>query len=394
MSTRYSKNERDGTSIPLGYEGSNVAETIDIPSNTLEDVDKSVFDLFDKQLPFQYDRSGTMTRVPVIFASGERFAVLRRKKPLRDKTGALILPILSIMRTSIAQTNAIGNGISELQTQIIKKKLSKEDNSYQRLLNSRKENNSLDLAINPFGADSLNRLKSERRDHTTNQQGMQPILGKNIYEIWEIPPVKFFTATYEITFWTQYTQQMNDMLMAMMSLYQNNSQRTLRLETPKGYWFVGYVGEQMSNGDNFDGFLDDERIIKYSFEMTVPSYMISAEFPGSLKAIRRFLSAPEMSFASWYHEPIEVKNSDMGIQSGNPNHYVFEDLRSNHDMPPAQSIALNRRSTHVIDTVWPLKSKDRSLNNYVAIKSYAANRQGETVYRGIGVTPIKNNIEE
>jgi hypothetical protein len=78
MSTRYSKDSRDGFSIPLGFEGNNIPDVIEIPSNTIEDVDKSIFELFDKQIPFQYDRSGTMTRAPVIFASGERFATLRR----------------------------------------------------------------------------------------------------------------------------------------------------------------------------------------------------------------------------------------------------------------------------------------------------------------------------
>ena len=386
MSTRYSKNQRDGFSVPQGYEGANVPDSIEVPSNTIEDVDKAVFELFDKHLPFQYDRSGTMTRVPVIFASGERFAVLRRRKPLRDKTGALILPIVSIMRTSVTQTNTIGGGTSEVETQVIRRKLSKEDSYYQRLINSRREQNSRDLAIDPLRPDSEDRLRSERQELLTAPEGMQPVLGKNIYEIYEIPPVKFFTATYEVTFWTQYTQQMNDLLMATMSLYQNNTQRTFRLQTSKGYWFVGYAGEQMSNGDNFDGFADDERLIKYSFEMTVPSYLVGAEFPGSMKSLRRFLSAPEISFASWYEDPDQARDTSMGIQSNNPSDYIFDDLRLEGESKPAQSIGIARKAFQ--------NSSDASnLDGYALDRTSSINSKGETTYRGVQVFISKRSSD-
>jgi hypothetical protein len=378
MSTRYSRQQRDGFSNPSGYEGANVPDGIELPSNTIEDVDKSVFELFDKHLPFQYDRSGTMTRVPVIFASGERFAVLRRRKPLRDKTGALILPIISVMRTSITQTNAIGGGTSEVETQVIKRKLSKEDAYYQRLINSRREQNSLDLAVDPDRPDVESRLRSERREVIASNEGMQPTLGKNVYEIYEIPPVKFFTATYEVTFWTQYTQQMNDLLMATMSLYQNNTQRTFRLQTSKGYWFVAYAGEQMSNGDNFDGFADDERLIKYTFEMTVPSYLIGADFPGSMKPIRRFLSAPEVSFASWYENPDQERDTSLGIFSGNPSDYIFGNLFTKYDGKPAQSIGIARRAfANVNDAA--------NVDGYALDRTASVNARGETTYRGVQV---------
>ena len=102
MSTR-----RDITQInnsePMGFEGNDTPGDIEIPPCTVEDVDRSVFNLFDKQLPFQAKtNSEGIKRIPVIFATGERFAVLRRKEPLRDKTGAIILPLISIMRSGIS----------------------------------------------------------------------------------------------------------------------------------------------------------------------------------------------------------------------------------------------------------------------------------------------------
>ena len=52
---------------------------------------------------------GKSSKVPVVFAAGERFALTRRKSPIRDKNNALILPIVSIMRTGMDISPAQNN---------------------------------------------------------------------------------------------------------------------------------------------------------------------------------------------------------------------------------------------------------------------------------------------
>ena len=159
----------------------------------------------------------------------------------------------------------------------IRKRLDKSDREYQRLVNKAR------LKNQKSAVSSLNRVITEDGVQDTGAvpgtvssrrraQGQTPLayrrgellrsnVAKNIVEILTIPPVKYYTSTYEITFWAQYTQQMNNMIMAMMSVYQNNHRRTFKLETEKGYWFVGYVGEALSPGNNFDDFTDNERLV-------------------------------------------------------------------------------------------------------------------------------------
>ena len=103
MTTRYSNKKGEfGEKIDSGYT-KDVAPDFAMPSCTVEDVDRGVFNLFDKELPFYYKRKDAMKKVPVIFATGERFALLARNKPLRDKSDALILPLISVVRTGIDQ---------------------------------------------------------------------------------------------------------------------------------------------------------------------------------------------------------------------------------------------------------------------------------------------------
>lgn len=348
MSTRTYKNKNDSYSIKTGQESANIPDDFDIPSCTIEDVDRALFDLFENQLPFTYKHKSGTKKAPVIFASGERFAVLRRKEPLRDKTGALILPLISIMRTGITQTPTMGSGTSQSVPIKIKKKLSKKDPEYQRVLNRLGFKNSDDLPSDNSFQDIENspskhaapgRVASRRSiPSRTDTDDLSPALGKNIYEIIEIPPPKYYTATYEVTFWTQYTLQMNDMITALMSLYQSFSQRTFQLETPKGYWFVGYVGEELSPGSNFDDFTDSERIIRYSFNVTVPGYIVNPSYPGSQKTLRKYLSAPEVIFDAVITQKEIRSSAPQGIPSNDPSDYTLEDIRTLEDPLPGQTI--------------------------------------------------------
>lgn len=348
MSTRYYKNKNDSFSQSAGTEGANIPDDFDIPSCSIEDVDRALFDLFDKQLPFTYKHKSGTKRAPVIFASGERFAVLRRKEPLRDKTGALILPLVSIMRTGISQSATMGAGTAQNVPMIIKKRLSKEDPAYQRLLNKKGLKNSDDLpSQSSFDDVTANPEKhaepgrnASRRDTglTTTEKTINSDLGKNIYEIIEMPPPKYFTASYEITLWAQYTLQMNDMITSLMALYQSYSQRTFQLETPKGYWFVGYAGDDLTAGNNFDDFTDNERLVRYTFTMTVPGYIVNPQFPGSQNSLRRYVSSPEIKFEGIVTGKEFDPNMPAGIPSGNPDDYILDDTRSVDEPLPGQAI--------------------------------------------------------
>lgn len=333
-------------SEPLGFEGNDVPDDFVVPSCTIEDVDRAVFDLFDKQLPLQIRQGGNGTgtgtkKVPVIFATGERFAFLRRKIPLGDRGGdhsALIIPLVSITRSGISQEP--DNGISGGQTSpiIIKRRLSKESPIYKRLINESGLENQDDTAdeshnLPMSGSGSVpgtvgTRRGGSRRDESTRKGHLlKPRLTDNIYETLTIPPVKYYTATYNISLWTQYTQEMNDLLMVIMSLYQNNNKRTFKLETKKGYWFVGYVGSDLSSENNSDDFTDAERIIRYNFDIKVNGYIIAPKYQGAPSYVRRYVSAPTVEFGT-FETFSSLIIGGLSPASGDPNSYILEDLQS------------------------------------------------------------------
>ncbi len=348
MSTRLDKTKADKVTKGSGHEGQNVAVDEFLPPCTIEDVDRALFNLFNKDIPLYYEFENNMNRIPVIFATGERFAVLRRKKPLRDKSGALILPLVSIMRTEINQTET-GLGPGQGGPAIIKKKLNKDDPKYQRLLNKRrlKFQDSADHPSHMAGDEgegtndgtlATRRVDLMPDEDTRSGQHIKAKIGANIFEIIEMPPVKFYTSSYEVTFWAQYTQQINDMLSALMSTYHNNRARQFRIETDKGYWFVATVDAAIAPGTNYDDFTDEERLVKVSFNVKVPGYLVMPDYPGSSNALRKYVSAPEIAFASTQTSGVPVDPVQGGVASSDVNSYILNDFALADEPLPGQAI--------------------------------------------------------
>jgi len=421
MSTRRDIKDAPNT-VPGGFEGTDSPTDFKIPPCTIEDVDRAVFNLFDKQLPMQSNskQGRASKRIPVIFATGERFAVLRRKIPLSDRGddhGALILPLISITRGSITQDPDNGIGPGQAMPIVIKRRLSKDSPLYKRLINENQFENQDEVAssahnLTGAGSGSLPGTVGTRREQVPQPpesrvgKVLRPQLSNNIYETLTIPPVKYYTATYSISLWSQYTQEMNEMLMTLMSLYQNNHRRTFKLETSKGYWFVGYVASDISPENNTDEYTDKERILKYNFDIKVNGYIIAPEYPGSPAYVRRYVSAPSVEFGTFSIAGRTYIGSP-APQRNDPSVFVIEDIYSDTNDLPDSGVAAKSPQDAVTSldyhndrgsaTVGSYNTRDfhstlrtvvtnrnvftgEEKNNILTVKSVNP-RKGETVFR-------------
>lgn len=350
MTTSYDKTLVSPGSIELGYEvqgGAGTPEGLIVPSCTIEDVDRSVFALFKEQLPLFYTRKKKQERVPVIFATGERFALLTRKKPLRDDAGAIILPLVSITRTGLDQGNT-GLGAGQTQPIKIRRRLSTEDPRYQAFLNPQGLQSADDVAAPGRAAPEPGQVGTRRKGAVSSTPSMTGRLDqRHVFETITIAPTRFFKATYEITLWCNYTQQLNSLISVIMQGYQNKHGRTFRLETPKGYWFVGKVGESFSPGNNFDGFSDEERLVRASITMEVPGYTIEAGADGQPGGVRSFVSAPEVSFETLEYPDGLLVPVRVGAPTGEPNDLTLQDMSTLDDDLPGAAIGGGHATTQL-----------------------------------------------
>ena len=385
-----SKKER----LPTGLEGQNVPDDFYLPPCGLEDIDKALFDLFNKEIKFTVTQKNESRDVPVVFATGERFALVKRRQPIKDENDAFILPLISIRRTSIDQSSS-AERLADVGDLVIKRKLSKRDPVYQNLINRQdlmhQENvsssNNDNKSTNPKST-KAGTVNSRRNPVETASSG--PLISNtvhdhHIYEVITIPFPHFIDVSYEITFWTSYTTHMNQMIERLVGAYTGNRNQ-FKLESDKGYWFVAYPDVTVSNQDNFDDFTNDERIIRYTFNVKVPGYIVASQNPGDMSPFRKFVSAPDVHFDVFTsNAPIVQHPSGLPDPTGEIDKFILSDV---NDINAAGDIVDNYRLQY-------LKAKTEVRNPFTKegeveyLKVLTRNqRKGETVVSARIVTKI------
>lgn len=310
MATRFTAKPVSNFGVPpleTGFDNVSVPNNLVIPSVGIEDVDVAIFNLFNEEINLSVIEKTGVKRVPVIFASGEKWAMLKKGRALRDKQGSLILPLITVGRTNIQQLpgeDTTGRGINQQTGDlVIKRRLDRNDRAYQSLINRLLIKNQDNIAVNPTDDPTPTQLTTERtvgelQDDPTYSDGglLASDRLNNVWEVITVPAPQFFTATYDVEVWVQYTAHMNQVMEGLMTSFlpQGNA---WRLETKKGYWFVATVdGNLYSAENNYDDMSQEERIIKYKFSVKVPAYILASKTPGAPVPIRRYVSNPEISF--------------------------------------------------------------------------------------------------
>jgi len=336
---------KKGDKIIKKFDGDNPPEDFEFPSIGIEDIDRAVFKLFDKKLNFQTTQKKESKKVPVVFASGERFALTRRKNPIRDKNNALILPLISIIRNDIdfsPDQKGKGTVISfrNQPSYTIKNRLSKKDRNYQNVINKLGLTNQKNVSsrrafvlndVVPGNVANNDEQASRRNSNNisfSSQSGLinlDPSLGNNIFEIIDIPYPEFIAITYDITFWTQYIQQANQMMETLIFNFDGQGQE-IAMQTDEGFDLIAFFDKSFSNGSNFDNYSDDERIVKNSISLTIPGYIINPKNPGIPNLARSYFSAPIINFGYQEQSSKIVENNQPERKEERFKKNVLQDL--------------------------------------------------------------------
>lgn len=388
-------------------EGDNIPDNFFMPQAGIEDIDRAVFNLFDKILNFEVTVNSQTTHVPVVFATGERFALTRRRQPIRDSNNALILPIISVYRQSIDHDPGQGGygtpiAFRDQPYYVVKRRLAHSDRAYQQLVNKLAISNQDNVAsrknfekndvfpgnIAKPGTVASRRNKNNISIVKKSQDLLDKKLGDNVFEIITIPYPKFLMLSYEVTFWTQYTSQMNQLIETMMSSFPGQG-HDFMVTSEKGYEYVVFLGSPLSTGDNFSEFSNDERIIRYTFGLKVPGYIIANQQPGLTLPWRKYLSAPVVNFGI-SQVGAQVVKPDLGPAGDKVNRFVLSD---SDDVNPDGTRNVSRRDdgTQLVKTIVdPFTGK--GVKKLVSILA-ADSRTGEIVASSLVVTSLENDSE-
>lgn len=375
--------------LQSGYEQVKDVPDIFIPSCGVEDVDVALFSLFkDEIVPQVTDTDGGLRKVPIIFAAGEKWAMLKKGRPVRDRNNTLILPLITVMRSEITQSpseDIVGRGINQHVGEIVvRRKLDKSDRGYQALINRLllPNQDNLQVASTPGSSTDVGSLRTRGDEALSDPDVVDGAILKNdrtnnVYETIVVPTPQFYTAKYEVTIWTQYTKHANQIIEKVMTSFLPQSQ-SWRLDTAKGYWFIAYAEEGITSETNFDDMSSSERFIKHTININIPAYFFATATPGGPVPIKRYVSSPIVSFEA----DVGLDVMDMGEEAesqyvlGSDDPTLPIDTRPN-DRPDQRTPGMNMQRVYPIED--PALSSDR---RGPAIRTVSKNSKGETVYSG------------
>ena len=222
------------TSIRGGNSKKSVVPGLDYGKNyaiTLKDIDTSMMKHMKNVMRLKVSSAGEQKDVPIMYANQERWVNARKNNFMKDKSGAIILPLVMFRRTS----------------------LEKNTNLYVGLEHDLEGKHSRVVRNSQWS-------KNNRYDRFAVQTGKKPIT-ENI--VTGVPD--YVTITYDFIIWTNFIEQMNVILEAFVE--QDNTY----WGDAENYRFLSKV-EGIS--DSTEMTVDTERFIKSTFSVTTYAYLL------------------------------------------------------------------------------------------------------------------------
>ena len=219
-------------------------KSIEFDEVNLFSIDKAVYDWFNTK----HATNIKGRRVPVVFGGWERFAQMQDNKQddnlnrMRDPSGMLILPLISIRRGDVTYNT--------------------ERFVFQQADGAPRIKISERVAMSNFDANRRVPFDGPHMYSTSRRTSDAPVM-----EVATVPYPDFVNIPYTITFWASYVRHANYF---NDKIWQNAYPQDL---TYKGYYFYAFI-DSGTNENNEENYTDEERIIRSSFTMEVDGYLL------------------------------------------------------------------------------------------------------------------------
>ena len=236
-----------------GYLYSRSDEDIKNPEVTLMDMDSSIMFYFDEVIQPSVEDNGENVKVPLMYASPERWKAIQRDGFMRDKKRQTITPVIVYRRTSIE----------------------KDDMVPQDKLDANNPN--------MFYTFEKKFSNTNRYDNFSIQQGVLPQR-----EYYNVTFPDYVTLSYDFIIWTSYIEQMNKIVERVV--YSDGA-----------YW--GHP-EKMRFRTSVDTFTDateigdNERLVRTNFSVTLKGYLLPKGNFDHRSTTQKFLTPKRVIFGT------------------------------------------------------------------------------------------------
>jgi|TARA_Y100000310_G_scaffold98156_1_gene95841 hypothetical protein len=243
----------------------NVREELIQPS-TLENIDAAMLEWLDDEMNIFSTTNKGWKKVPVLWVAPERVYQIKNKKELRDTAGSLILPIITLERTSVVKSlskkgSVFGNvpavGDEKGGSIVIARRIQQDKTA--AFTNA-------DTFRRPTGDDRVGRSA----DGQINFPRKTAINPKTVYETITIPIPVYLDITYSVFLRTEYQEQMNEIMTPFLTKTGGINYFTV---TRDSHRYEAFIQEDFALDNNVNLMEEEEREYKTKIEIKVLGYI-------------------------------------------------------------------------------------------------------------------------
>ena len=231
-------------------------DRIPFATSQIENVDKALLNFVEKDLNISVTTGEGFKKVPVIWSGAERAYQTKKDQAVRDSTGALILPLITIERVGVA------------------KDLSKKGTVQANI-----------MPVNDEKGGSIQIARKIKQDKTSifantdsyrrRQKINFPMKNEKIvYETLSIPLPIYVTVQYEIKLRTEYQQQMNEMITPFIT--KPGGVNYVVINDGEHHRYEAFLKSDYSISNNISSFSNEERRFETTVGIDVLGYIIGA----------------------------------------------------------------------------------------------------------------------
>jgi len=229
-------------------------------SSRIEDIDASILEWLKEDLELSATTNEGWKPVPIFWQTPERAFQVKNNKDLRDKSGSIILPVVSLERTGITKDPTRKGGYQA-------HKYSDDKNGRTgRMVIAKKivQDKTRNFAV----------VGNTRRNNFTSGQNQQyfPRTNKKIVvKTLSIPIPVYINVDYKIILKSEYQQQMNEMLAPFMTRTGQINSFVLRRN---GHLYEVFIEQGFTHNNNVSNLGEDLRMFTSEINFKVLGYLI------------------------------------------------------------------------------------------------------------------------
>lgn len=251
--------------VNRGLERSRNTDTTKNISVGLMDIDSAIQFYFDDIIKPKVKENGTMVKVPLLYGSPERWAQAQKRGFIYDNKQQLIIPLIVFKRTSIEKDN-----------DLLADKLNPKDPQL-------------------FYSFQKKYTTQNRYDKFAVQQGLN-----KSRELYKVAVPDYVRLSYDFVIWTSYVEQMNKIVEQI--IYSEGS-----------YWGEDGKFKFRTQIDNYTDAseinVNQERIIKTTFSVTLNGYLLPEEFGEKVITEKEFTPKRIIFNMDTTYSPEELKRA-------------------------------------------------------------------------------------